>query len=214
MPPDSDADAVRDRLVEQPPDGAAAALTDAPVGVRHPARRGGRVTDVPAVAARLTLADETIRLHDAPDERVNITLRFADIVYVREGRQEINDTPVESLVIRHIDPPANAVTTNLSLWDDTAHARLTELVTTYYRQQRAAIEQLRLSTPQLEILVAAYSAGREFDPASVLPKSADDIAALFQPLRDADLLREGDTGVFLTGRGHMVVNETLDDDTM
>lgn len=211
---DSDADTVRDRLVEQPTDGIEAALTDAPVGVRHPARRGGRVTDVPAVAARLTLADETIRLHDAPDERVTITLRFADIVYVREGRQEINGTPVESLVIRHIDPPASAVTTTLSLWDDAAHARLTEIVTTYYRQQRAAIEQLTLSTTQLEILVAAYSAGREFDPASVLPKSADDIAALFEPLRDADLLREGDTGVFLTGRGHMVVNETLDDKTM
>ena len=217
---DATDDEVRDRLIEgtttdsdegfAPADG----IRDAPAGVTHPARKGGRVTDTPAVAARLTLADRTLLIRDADSDLEDFEVRFADIVYLREGQQEINGTAVESLVVRHIDPPANAVTTKLSLWDDTAHDRLTTVVTDYYRQQRAAVEQLDLSTAQLEILVAAYSAGREFDPETLLPQAADDIAELFEPLRRADLIRTGDTGVFLTGRGHMVVNEQVDDETM
>jgi len=213
-------DEVRDRLIE----GATSsdsdespstdALRDAPVGVTHPARKGGRVTDTPAVAARLTLTDEVLLIHDADGDLADFEVRFADIVYLREGQHEINGAAVESLSIRHINPPANAVMTKLSLWDDAAHERLTQIVTDYYRQQRAAVEQLELSTPQVEILVAAYSAGREFDPATLLPEAVDDIAELFAPLRRADLLRKGDTGVFLTGRGHIVVNEQVDDETM
>jgi helix-turn-helix protein len=214
MSSDSDADAVRDRLVEQPADGGESPLTDAPAGVRHPARRGGRVTDVPVVAARLTLTDETLLVRAADGDLADFDIRLADIIYLRDGQQEINGEPVESLVLRHIDPPADAVTTKVSLWDADAHDRLTTVVTDYYRQHREAVAELELSTQQLEVLVTAYSAGREFDPASMLPKAADDIAAIFDPLRRADLLREGDTGVFLTGRGHMVVNETLDDETM
>jgi len=213
-------DEVRDRLIEgtttdsDDESAPADAIHELPAGVTHPARKGGRVTDTPAVAARLTLADEALLIRDADGDLGDFEVRFADIVYLREGQHEINGAPVESLSIRHINPPANAVMTKLSLWDDAAHERLTEIVTDYYRQQRAAVEQLELSTAQLEILVAAYSAGREFDPATVLPKTADDIAELFEPLRRADLLREGDTGVFLTGRGHMVVNEQVDDETM
>jgi len=213
-------DEVRDRLIEgaTPSDSdesaVADAIRDAPVGVTHPARKGGRVTDTPAVAARLTLTDEVLLIHDADGDLADFEVRFADIVYLREGQHEINGAAVESLSIRHINPPANAVMTKLSLWDDAAHERLTQIVTDYYRQQRAAVEQLELSTPQVEILVAAYSAGREFDPATLLPEAVDDIAELFAPLRRADLLRKGDTGVFLTGRGHMVVNEQVDDETM
>jgi helix-turn-helix protein len=212
-------DAVRDRLIEgaTPTDSdesTSDAIRDAPAGVTHPARKGGRVTDTPAVAARLTLTDETLVVREADGDLADFGIRFADIIYLRDGQQEINGEPVESLVVRHIDPPANAVTTKLSLWDDAAHDRLTTVVTDYYRQHREAVAELELSTQQLEILVTAYSAGREFDPATVLPKAADDIAALFEPLRRADLLRRGDTGVFLTGRGHMVVNERVDDKTM
>jgi len=213
-------DEVRDRLIEgaTPSDSdesaVADAIRDAPVGVTHPARKGGRVTDTPAVAARLTLTDEVLLIHDADGDLADFEVRFADIVYLREGQHEINGAAVESLSIRHINPPANAVMTKLSLWDDAAHERLTQIVTDYYRQQRAAVEQLELSTAQVEILVAAYSAGREFDPATLLPEAVDDIAELFAPLRRADLLRKGDTGVFLTGRGHMVVNEQVDDETM
>ena len=221
LDPDTSDDGVRDRLIEgvtptdshdEPASGDA--IHDEPVGVTHPARKGGHVTDVPAVAARLTLTDERLVVCDADSDLADCEIRFADIVYVREGQQEINGNAAECLSIRHINPPANAVTTKLRLWDDAAHDRLTAVVTDFYRQRRAAIDELELSTPQLKTLEAAYSAGREFDPATLLSESTEDIAALFGPLRRADLLRTGDTGVFLTGLGHMVVSERVDDERM
>lgn len=220
---DTDAtdDEVRDRLIEgaAPTDGDDEAtpvdeIREEPAGVTHPARKGGRVTDTPAVAARLTLCDRTIVIREAEGDLDDFEIRFADIVYVREGQQEVNGATVDSLVVRHTDPPANAVTTKLSLWDEATHEQLTGIVTDYYRQQRAAVDSLELSPAQLEVLVAAYSAGREFDPETLLPESADNIAEIFAPLRRADLLRAGDTGVFLTGLGHMIVNEQVDDETM
>lgn len=217
MPSDSDHDEVRDRLTETEQDAAesaAVSLTDIPVGITHPARRGGRVTDVAAVAARLTLTDATIQIRDAEGDLDDLDIRFSDIVYCREGQQEVDGTPVESLSIRHIQPPSSAMTTELSAWDDAAHERLTEVVGEYYRQQREAVAELSPTDAQLELLVRLYSMGGEFDPSAMLSKSPAELAELFDPLREAGLLRESDTGVFLTGRGYLLVNERIDDETM
>lgn len=214
----ADPDDVQDRLLEgtgssdsEPP---AADLAAVPAGVTHPARKGGRVTDVSAVAVRLTLADETLQIRDADGDLADFDLRFSDIVYYREDHQEINGRTVESLSIRHVQPPAAAVTTAVSVWDDAAHDRLREVVADYYRRQRDAIDDLSLSGPQLELLVRCYSMGGELDPSAMLSKSTAELTELFEPLRAAGLLRKGDTGVFLTGRGYLVVNEEIDDETM
>ena len=225
MPTNSadDADAVdgdvRDRLIEgtdaSDGDSTDDSISDAPAGVTHPARKGGRVTDIPAVAARLTLTDETLEIREADgDDPASFDLRFADIIYLRDGQQEINGTAVESLSIRHVRPPAAAATTEVSLWDDAAHDRLAGIVGDYYRTQREAVAELEPTEPQLELLVRLYSLGGEMDPSEMLSKSAAELAALFDPLREVDLLRKGETGVFLTGRGYLLVNETMDDETM
>ena len=144
----NDADAVdgdvRDRLIEgadaSDGDSTDDSISDAPAGVTHPARKGGRVTDIPAVAARLTLTDETLEIREADgDDPASFDLRFADIIYLRDGQQEINGTAVESLSIRHVRPPAAAATTEVSLWDDAAHDRLAGIVGDYYRTQREAV---------------------------------------------------------------------------
>jgi helix-turn-helix protein len=188
-------------------------LAGVPAGVWHPARRGGRVTDVPTVAARLTLRDDVLQIHDA-EEIEDFEIRFADIVYCREGTQEINKTAVKSLAVRHLDPPSTVLTTAISAWDDTHHDRLTRLVTDYYHTQREAIATFEPSPAQLELLVRFYSMGGEIDLAEVLDYSKVELTELFGPLREAGVIRKGDTGVFLTGRGYMLVNEEIDDDTL
>ena len=233
MPSDPDSDDVQDRLTEteQEPEAASTgSLTDIPVGITHPSRRGGRVTDEAAVAAWLTLTDKTLRIRVA-DNRVNdadgdgdasndaasnvdLEIRFSDIVYCREGQQEVDGAPVESLSIRHLQPPASAMTTELSAWDDADHDRLTEVVSNYYRQQREAVGELEPTDQQLELLVRLYSLGGEIDPSAMLSRSPAELAELFDPLREAGLISKGDTGVFLTGRGYLLVNERMDDETM
>lgn len=233
MPSDPDSDDVQDRLTEterEPEAASTGSLTDIPVGITHPSRRGGRVTDEPAVAAWLTLTDELLRIR-VPDNNINdadddgdgsndaasnadIEIRFSDIIYCREGQQEVDGEPVESLSIRHLQPPASAMTTELSAWDDADHDRLTEVVGNYYRQQREVVAELEPTDQQLELLVRLYSLGSEVDLSAMLSNSPAELEELFDPLREAGLLRKGETGVFLTGRGYFLVNERMDDETM
>ncbi|TQQ79104.1 CheF family chemotaxis protein [Halonotius roseus] len=189
-------------------------LTDTPVGVVHPAKRGGRVLETPPAAGRLTISRRTIRVTNVSRLIGTLQIRFTDIIGVGRSRRTINGTTVETLAVRHLDPPATVYTTEFSVWDDREHELFTQFLRRYYRKQRRKIADVELSAAQLELLVTLYSAVGDIDIESILRKSAADITELFGPLREAGLISGGGIGSMLTGRGYMLVTERIDDDRL
>lgn len=206
------------RLVEQSPwivsEPDADPLTDTPVGVIHPAKRGGRVLDTPPAAGRLTISRRTIRVEKVARMIGTLRIRFTDILGVGRRRRSINGTRVETVGVRHLDPPATVYTTEFSVWDDREHKLFTRFLRRYYRKQKRQIADVELSEAQLELLVTLYSAVGDIDIESILRKSTADITELFGPLREAGLISGGAIGSMLTGRGYMLVGERIDDDKL
>ncbi|TQQ81052.1 hypothetical protein EGH24_07855 [Halonotius terrestris] len=207
----------QDRLRERSPwivsDPKPELLTNTPAGVRHPAREGGRVTDVQPVAGRLTVENRSIWTRDTNPDVGAIGIPLANVIHARESYQTINETTVDSLSVRHLRPRSNVQTTEISVWDDREHEILCEFVTRYYAKQKREIEGLDLTDEQLKLLVTLYSGGG-LDIPKLLQRSTDAVAALFEPLREAGLISSGGMGGILTGRGYMLVNEELDDEAL
>lgn len=187
-------------------------LTDTPVGVVHPAKRGGRVLETPPAAGRLTISRRTIRVQQIARTIGTLQLRFPDIIGVGKSQRTINGTTVETLAVRHLDPPATVLTTEFSVWDDREHDLFTGFLRRYDRQQRRTIASITLSDAQLELLVTLYSAVGDIDIESILDRSTADITELFGPLREAGLISGGGIGSMLTGRGYMLVADRIADD--
>lgn len=189
-------------------------LTDTPVGVVHPSKRGGRILDTSPAAGRLTISRRTIRVQQVTGLVGALQIRFADILGVNRCRRTIKGTRVETVAVRHLDPPATVFTTEFSVWDEREHDLFVQFLRRYYRKQKRKIETIELSEGQLELLTTLYSAVGDIDVESILEKSTADITELFGPLREAGLISGGGIGSMLTGRGYMLVAERVADDEL
>ena len=187
-------------------------LTDTPVGIVHPAKRGGRILDTPPAAGRLTISRRTIRVRKIANMIGAVQIRFPDIIGVNESQRTINGTTVETVAVRHLDPPATVLTTEFSVWDDLEHDLFTQFLRRYYRKQQRKIAAITLSEPQLELLTTLYSAVGDIDIESILDRSSADITEQFGPLREAKLISGGGIANMLTGRGYMLVADRIADD--
>mgnify|MGYP002760408527 CR=1 FL=1 len=189
-------------------------LTETPVGIVHPAKRGGRVLSTPPAAGRLTISRRTIRVTKVARLVGSLQIRFPDIIGVDTSQRTINGTTVDTLAVQHLDPPATVLTTEFSVWDDREHELFTQFLRRYYRKQQRELAAIDLSADQLELLVTLYSAVGDLDIESILQRSTGEITELFGPLRDAELISGGGIGSMLTGRGYMLVRERIADDRL
>jgi len=187
-------------------------LTDTPVGVVHPAKRGGRILDTPPAAGRLTISRRTIRVQQIARTVGSVQIRFPDIIGINRSQRTINGTTVKTVAVRHLDPPATVLTTEFSVWDDREHDLFTQFLRRYDRKQQRQIAAITLSDAQLELLTTLYSAVGDIDIESILDRSSADITELFGPLREAGLISGGGIGSMLTGRGYMLVADRIADD--
>ena len=125
----------------------------------------------------------------------------------------INGTTVDSLSVRHLRPRSNVITTEISVWDDREHDLFCDFVTRYYAKQQRKVAGLDLSDEQLKLLVTIYSGGG-IDIPTILKRSSEEVATLFEPLREVGLIGSGGMGGILNGRGYVLVNEELEDEEL
>ncbi|MEA1931678.1 MAG: CheF family chemotaxis protein [Euryarchaeota archaeon] len=185
--------------------------------VTHPARRGGRVLNTAAAGGTLSVDDRSVSItvddEDEADEGA-FTIQLSDIIYFELEKQTFEEQRFRSLSVRHLDESGVAIKTTIAVRDERKHKLFQRFVRRGYRERKRKIEGLTLTEAYKEVLVALYSAGDEFNISMIIDKPADELQELLSSLGQVGLVRMSDNGAVLTGLGHVVVNEKIEDVNM
>ncbi|ERH01700.1 MAG: hypothetical protein J07HN6_01256, partial [Halonotius sp. J07HN6] len=74
-------------------------LSECPIFVTHPAKRGGRVTDNEPVAGRLTVDNRSLSITTTDRATSDFSIGLSDIMHMDTARQQIDDDERWSLSI-------------------------------------------------------------------------------------------------------------------
>ena len=182
-------------------------LTDTWMSVKHPARRGGRVTDATFRPALLSVSKSGVRF-DTDSGAVRIDT--AAVVGFGRQKQTVDGTEQFALVVRHIADGA-AVTTAATADSARTLSLLGRYLRRRYDELLAALSELSLSEPELEVLVTLYSTSQAgVDISDVLDVSADRLSGILNSLHERSLVEPGRDGPALTTMGRVVVNQYSD----
>jgi helix-turn-helix protein len=186
-----------------------ALLNGTQMTVKHPARRGGRVTDAEFFPASLTLEPQTVSF--ANDER-SVSIDLANVTDFDRATREIGGGRRPVLVVRHMDAGQSLMTLAA-----TKSARKMSILGRYLRLEygdlMADLGDVELTDDKTEILVALYSGADAggVSLATVLDMEASQVTMLLNTLEDDELVADGADGTELTPKGQIVVSNHLED---
>lgn len=172
--------------------------------VKHPARRGGRVTDATPTRARMALARGAVGFRTS-DGTVEIDLDTV-VDVDRADRSFGSDHPV--VQFRHL-ADGTATTTEAAI----ASGRLTNLlgryVRTRYSDVQSELAEVGVSEEEEEVLVALYSAPG-VSLSSVVDFDPQRLTVVLRSLREKSLIAETDDDTELTVKGQMLASQRLE----
>ncbi len=186
-----------------------AILNGTDMTVKHPARRGGRVTDQAFVPAQLFLKPGTVEFRNN-EQTVEITLT-AITGFDRSTRQIAGaNRPV--LEFQHMSNGQSMMTMAA-----TDSGRKMSILGRYLRLEysdlMAELKDIELTEDKKEVLVAIYSGagGQGMSLATVIGKDASQVTMVLNELKEDDLVVDSADGTKLTPKGKVVVNNHLED---
>jgi len=184
-----------------------AVLNGSSVIVKHPARRGGRVTDMPFHSGRLRLSTGGVEFETGG---VSVRIEPAAVTAFDRETREVNGERRPVFVVRHMQN-GTAVTTLAA----TDSARTLSLLGRYlrrrYDQLLSSLAGISLSETEIEALVTVYSApGGIGMVAGVLDAQPKTVKRVVRSLHRNGLLEPTDDGPALSTRGQVVVNHYMD----
>lgn len=172
--------------------------------VKHPARRGGRVTGAEPRRAKLAVSRGGIGFR-TPDGRVEIDLDTV-VDVERADRGFGGDHPV--VQFRHL-ADETAQTTEAAI----ASSRLTNLlgryVRTRYSDVQSELDDVGVSEEEEEVLVALYTAPG-VSLSNVVEFDSQRLTVVLRSLREKSLIAETDRETELTVKGQMLASQRLE----
>jgi helix-turn-helix protein len=185
-------------------------LSECPVFVTHPAKRGGRVTDNEPVAGQLTADNRSFSIKTSDDHTPDFRIRLRDIMDIGTERQTIDGDERWSLSIKHLTDDG-AANSKITARDDRQYKLLRQFAKREYKKRKHQLKKLSLSDDEKEVLVALYSASNQMDISMIIDKDADEFQAIINSLNNSGLVRTGGSGAELTGLGRVAVNRKVED---
>lgn len=185
-------------------------LSECPIFVTHPARRGGRVTNKEPATGRLTVDDRSLTITSLDDQTADFTIHLSDIMHMETDRQTIDGEERWSLSIRHLGSDG-AVESEITARDDRQYKLLRQFAKREYRKRKSQLRELTLTDDQKEVLVALYTADSHMDISTIISQQADNLQTILTTLEEAGLVRTGTNGTELTGLGRVAVNNKVED---
>ncbi len=186
-----------------------ALLNGTEMTVKHPARRGGRVTDADFFPGNLTV--EPRRVTFANDQQ-SVSIDLANVTDFDRGTREIGGSRRPVLVVSHMDAGQALLTLAA-----TKSARKMSILGRYLRLEyadlMADLGDVELTDDKTEVLVALYSGADAagVSLANVLDMEASQVTMLLNTLEEDDLVADGTDGTELTPKGQIVVSNHLED---
>lgn len=177
-----------------------------PTLVKHPAKRGGRLTNASVAKMRLRLSDEAVQLSDG---NTVTTIDVEDVIGVDHERREFRDTNRPTLAVDHT-PTETTVTTFLTLPQKRDLTLLSQFIELNYTQVADDVSDLNLSMMETQALVALYSAGGSAPLEMVLTGDDSDQDELLETLESQRLVINEGEELQLTSRGEVAVTEEIE----
>lgn len=174
--------------------------------VEHPAKVGGRVTDVESTPAKLSIGSKSV---DVTTPEGSFSIDITAVVDFDRAERSPRDVERPSLVVMHADG-ADVVTTLLAPDSVRAVNLFGRYLSIEYNQLRREVQEVSLEEDETRALVAIYAAG-DVDLAEVIEGDAARASAVLASLREKALAGDGDGGVSLTSAGRVLAIQRLED---
>lgn len=183
-----------------------ALLGGASVRIKHPARIGGRVTDVPSREASLQLGSGRVTFEGLQEP---LRIELSAVTHFEKTDRTINGRTRPALNVQHTED-GEAVTSEVVM----ASPRRMNLLGRYLRMEYSdLLEEVRdidISAAETELLVALYSGGESVDVASVVDKDPSTVTMLLNTLEEKSLVTSTKEGTSLTSLGRLAVSEQVE----
>lgn len=184
-----------------------AVLNGSRVIVKHPARRGGRVTDAEYCPGKLALAAGGVHF-DLGDETVSIE-PSAVTAFDREKRM-VNGADRPLFIIRHMQD-GTALTTHAATDSARTLSLLGRYLRRHYDELMSSLQGISLREQEVETLVTIYSTqGMDVSLSAVVDANPRQVKKMLHSLGGNGLVRPTENGPQLTTKGQVVVNHYMD----
>ncbi|MGB9965977.1 CheF family chemotaxis protein [Halobacterium hubeiense] len=183
-------------------------LNGSTVYAKHPARRGGRVTDRSFESRTLSVSPGTVELRGDAAAEIDVST----VTHFERVNRELGGSSRQLLSVRHMDG-TGPVTTELALDSGRKMNLLGRFIRLRYTLLKQDLADVDLSEEEIEALVAIYSSGPSANLATVLGVDASRLTVLLNDLIDKELVRDDD-GPRLTSMGRAAVSEHIEDVNM
>jgi helix-turn-helix protein len=182
-----------------------ALLHGSSVYAKHPARRGGRVTDQSFTSGKLGLVPDKLAIKGD----TNASIELSTVTHFERVDRELNGANRQLLSVRHMGD-TGPITTELALDSGRKMNLLGRYIRLKYTHLKQELGDVALTDEETEALVAIYSSGPDTSLAAVLGVDASRITMLLNDLIDKGLVEDED-GITLTSLGRAAVSENIED---
>ncbi|MEA1931402.1 CheF family chemotaxis protein [Halohasta litorea] len=185
-------------------------LSGQTVIVKHPAKRGGRVTDAGDRKMKLKLSEGTLRL-DGNGGDFDIDL--GSVTSFSREKRDLGGKVRPALSVDHASG-GTTLTTIITLPNNRKLNLLGRFLKLEYSELMEELEDLEFTEEQIEALVTLYSAGGRADLSQLLTGDVTETQIILDQLRDKDLIRDVDGAMELSAKGQAVVSDHIEDVNM
>jgi len=177
--------------------------------LKHPARRGGRVTDESFETATLTLQPRAVQFES---DRRSITIDLTRVTSFGRDTRAIGEQERNVLVVSHMHH-GEAMTTLVAARPARKLSILGRYLRREYAELRRDLEDVELTDDKVDLLVALYSGagGPDISLASVLDVDPAQVTMLLNELEEDGLVESTDDGTDLTPMGQVVVANNVEE---
>lgn len=173
--------------------------------VRHPARVGGRVTDIRYQPATVFLRPGEVIFNGDPQFAIEIST----VSHFERQSREIRGQARSVLSVRHM-PEMQSVTSELSLDSSRALNILGRFLRIEYTKLKEELSKMDINDREAEAIVGLYSGGDDASLAGLLGMESNQVTMLLNRLVEKGLLEEGEDGMSLTPIGTLAVSSKIE----